>query len=89
MQLYLVEFKNDGYGIYVKEDEYDDFARAMALLSLEYTATIVTEPMYAIHWYDHIDDEWIINWCTNEDYNDTLAKILVADVEYEIETFNI
>jgi hypothetical protein len=89
MQLYNIEFKNDGYSIYVKEDEYDDFARAMALLSLEYTATVITEPMYAIHWYDNIDDEWIISWCTNENYNDTLAKILVADVEHEIETFNI
>ena len=89
MQLYLVEFKNDNYTIYVKEDEYDDFARSMALLSLEYTATVVTEPMYAIHWFDYIDDEWVINWCTNEDFDDTLTKILVADVEYEIETFNI
>lgn len=89
MQLFYVEFKNDGYSIYVKEDEYDDFARSMALLSLEYTATVVTEPMYAIHWHDYIDDEWIISWCTNEDFDDTLTRILIADVEYEVETFNI
>lgn len=88
MQLYHIEFKNDGYSIYVKEDEYDDFARAMALLSLEYTATIVSEPMYAIHWYDYIDDEWAIIWSTKDEINSYINDILEAKVEYYIEEFN-
>jgi hypothetical protein len=88
MQLYLVEFKNDGYSIYVKEDEYDDFARAMALLSLEYTATVVIEPMYAIHWYDYIDDEWSIIWCTEDEFERNLEDVKNAEVEYYIKEYN-
>lgn len=88
MQLYFVEFKNDKYTIYIKEDEYDDFARAMALLSLEYTATVITEPIYAIHWYDNIDDEWNIIWSTKDEYNNILNDIIESEVEYYIEKFN-
>ena len=88
MQLYLVEFKKDNCTIYVKEDEYDDFARAMALLSLEYTATVVTEPMYAIHWYDNINDEWSIIWCTEDEYKEELEEINNYEVEYYIEKYN-
>lgn len=88
MQLYNIEFKNDGYSIYVKEDEYDDFARSMALLSLEYTATVVTEPMYAIHWFDYIDDEWSIVWCTEDKFERSLEDVKDAEVEYYIEKYN-
>jgi hypothetical protein len=88
MQLYLVEFKNDGYSIYVKEDEYDDFARAMALLSLEYTAIVVEDKMYSIHWFDYIDDEWNIIWCTKDEFDSVLIDVKNAEVEYYIEEYN-
>ena len=88
MQLYHIEFKNDGYSIYVKEDEYDDFARAMALLSLEYIAIVVTEPMYAIHWFDYINDEWSIVWCTEDEFERNLEDVKNAKVEYYIEEYN-
>ena len=88
MQLYHIEFKNDEYSIYVKEDEYDDFARAMTLLSLDYIATIVTKPMHAIHWYDYIDDEWNIIWCTEDEFERNLEDIKNAEVEYYIEEYN-
>ena len=88
MQLYLVEFKNDNYTIYVKEDEYDDFARAMALLSLEYTAIVVEDKMYSIHWFDYIDDEWNIIWCTKDEFDSALIDVKDAEVEYYIEEYN-
>lgn len=88
MQLYNVEFKNDGYSMYVKEDEYADFARAMALLSLEYTAIVITEPMHSIHWYDYIDDEWNIIWCTEDEFERNLEDVKNAEVEYYIEEYN-
>ena len=88
MQLYLVEFKNDNYTIYVKEDEYDDFARAMALLSLEYTAIVVEDKMYSIHWFDYIDDEWNIIWCTKDEFERNLEDVKNAEVEYYIEEYN-
>ena len=88
MQLYLVEFKNDNYTIYVKEDEYDDFARAMALLSLEYTAIVVEDKMYSIHWFDYIDDEWNIIWCTKDEFERNLEDVKNAEVEYNIEEYN-
>ena len=88
MQLYLVEFKNDNYTIYVKEDEYDDFARAMALLSLEYTAIVVEDKMYSIHWFDYIDDEWNIIWCTEDKFENSLKDVKNAEVEYYIEEYN-
>ncbi len=89
MQLYYVEF-DDGCGGYIKEDEYDDFARAMALLSIHYVTVVITEPMYVIHWYDEIDDEWTVEWLASKDeFNDVMADIIDAGVAYEIETFNI
>jgi hypothetical protein len=88
MQLYLVEFKSDNYTIYVKEDEYDDFARAMALLSLEYTAIVVEDKMYSIHWFDYIDDEWNIIWCTKDEFDSVLIDVKNAEVEYYIEEYN-
>jgi hypothetical protein len=88
MQLYLVEFKNDNHTIYVKEDEYDDFARAMALLSLEYTAIVVEDKMYSIHWFDYIDDEWSIIWCTKDEFDSVLIDVKDAEVEYYIEEYN-
>lgn len=88
MQLYLVEFKNDNYTIYVKEDEYDDFARAMALLSLEYTAIVVEDKMYSIHWFNYIDDEWNIIWCTEDEFERNLEDVKNAEVEYYIEEYN-
>jgi len=88
MQLFYVEFE-DGNGLYVKEDEYDDFSKAMTLLSIKHTTFVVTEPMYAIHWFDYIDDEWSIIWCTKDTYDETMAQVLESEVEYEVETFNM
>lgn len=88
MQLYYVEFKDES-GIYVKEDEYDDFAKTMALLSIKYTAVVVTEPMYAIHWYDYIDDEWNIEWCTEDEFDEMMTRIIIAEAEWNVETFNM
>jgi hypothetical protein len=88
MQLFYVEFK-DGNGLYIKEDEYNDFSKAMILLSIEHNTSVVTEPMYAIHWFDYIDDEWSIIWCTEDSYEETMAQVLESEVEYEVETFNM
>ena len=88
MQLYYVEFE-DGCGGYIKEDEYDDFVKAMTLLSVKYTAVIVTEPIYAIHWYDYIDDEWSIIWCTQDNYESNIKDLIEAEVQYEVEAFNV
>ena len=87
MQLYYVEFE-DGNGLYVKEDEYDDFARAMELLSVKYTAIVIEDKMYAIHWFDYIDDEWNIIWSTEDEYNNILNDVITSEVEYHIEKFN-
>ncbi len=88
MQLFYVEFE-DGNGLYVKEDEYDEFSKAMILLSIKYTTHVVTEPMYAIHWFDYIDDEWSVIWCTPDTYDKTMIQVLGAEVEYNVETFNM
>lgn len=86
MKLYYIEF-SDGYGFYMNELEYNDFARAMILLSVEYTAEEVTEPMYAIQWYDYIDEDWIVEWCTPEEIDDMIQKIKAAEVEYYIDYY--
>lgn len=87
MQLYYVEFE-DGNGLYVKEDEYDEFARAMELLSVKYTAIVIEDKMYAIHWFDYIDDEWSIIWCTEDEFKRSLEDVKNAEVEYCIEEYN-
>lgn len=87
MQLYYVEFE-DGTGVYTREDEYDDLARAMELLSIKYTAIVVTEPMYAIHWFDYIDDEWSVIWCTEDNFERNLEDVKDAEVEYYIVEYN-
>ena len=88
IQLYYVEF-NDGEGLYMNELEYDDFARAMELLSVEYTATVIDEPMYAIHWYDYIDEEWDIIWCSPETFDEEMCRVQEAEVEWHVETYNM
>ncbi len=87
MELYYVEFE-DGCGLYVKEDEYDDFARAMALLSVKYTAIVVEDKMYSIHWFDYIDDEWSVIWCTEDEYNNILNDVIKSEVEYYTVEYN-
>ena len=87
-QLYYIEF-SDGTGLYMNSDEFDDFARALALLSVHYTAIVVDEPMYAIHWYDYIDDEWSIIWCSPETYDEQIYEIECSDVEHYVEAYNI
>ena len=86
-QLYYIKF-DDGEGLYMKSDEFDDFAKAMTLLSIHYVATVVEEKMYCIHWFDYIDDEWATIWSTEDEINSYMNDILEAKVEYNIEEFN-
>lgn len=88
MKLYYIMFE-DGLETYLKEEDIDEFTLALSLLNVQYTIEEVVEPIYAIKWFDYIDDEWITFWCTPDVYEETLKKVIEAEVEYYIEEFNI
>jgi hypothetical protein len=44
--------------------------------------------MYSIHWFDYIDDEWSIIWCTKDEFDSVLIDVKDAEVEYYIEEYN-
>ena len=60
----------------------------MELLSVKYTVIVVEDKMYAIHWFDYIDDEWNIIWCTKDEFERNLEDVKNAEVEYYIEEYN-
>ena len=78
----------DGNVIFITEEEYLDFKKALDYMGVKIEAHIVTDKMYAIHWFDYIDDEWAIIWSTEEEFAGYMKDILTAEVEYRVEAYN-
>ena len=78
----------DGTILFSTEEEYLDIKETLDYMGIKFDACIVEDRMYAIHWYDYIDDEWRIIWSTQEEYESIMYDIIKAEVEYEIQVFN-
>ena len=85
--LYNIIFE-DGTDILVEYLELADALKAFNYLGLIYKAILIEDKMYAIHWFDYIDDEWSIIWCTEDKFEKSLEDIKDAEVEYFIKEYN-
>ena len=85
--LYNIVFE-DGANIFVEYLELIDAIKAFNYLGLNYKAHLIEDKMYAIHWFDYIDDEWSIVWCTEDKFKRSLEDVKDAEVEYFIKEYN-
>ena len=85
--LYNIIFE-DGANIFVEYLELIDTIKAFNYLGLKYKAHLIEDKMYAIHWFDYIDDEWSIVWCTEDKFERSLEDVKNAEVEYYIKEYN-
>ena len=85
--LYNIIFEN-GIEVFVEYLELVDALKAFNYLNLKYKAILIEDKMYAIHWFDYIDDEWSIVWCTEDKFERSLEDIKDAEVEYFIKEYN-
>ena len=85
--LYNIIFEN-GIEVFVEYLELVDALKAFNYLNLKYKAILIEDKMYAIHWFDYIDDEWSIVWCTEDKFERSLEDIKDAEVEYYIKEYN-
>ena len=85
--LYNIIFE-DGTDIFIEYLELTDAIKAFNYLGLNYKAHLIEDKMYAIHWFDYIDDEWNIIWCTEDKLERNLEDVKDAEVEYYIKEYN-
>ena len=85
--LYNIIFEN-GIEVFVEYLELVDALKAFNYLNLKYKAILIEDKMYAIHWFDYIDDEWSIIWCTEDKFERSLNNVKNAEVEYFIKEYN-
>lgn len=85
--LYNIIFEN-GIEVFVEYLELVDALKAFNYLNLKYKAILIEDKMYAIHWFDYIDDEWSIVWCTEDKFERSLENVKDAEVEYYIKEYN-
>lgn len=87
MQLFYIML-SDGSGIYADETELYDIKKTFKYLGLDFKACLIEDKMYAIHWFDYIDDEWSTIWCTEDEFERSLEDVKNAEVEYYIKEYN-
>lgn len=85
--LYNIIFES-GIEVYVEYLELADALKAFNYLGLKYKAILIEDKIYAIHWFDYIDDEWSIIWCTEDKFERKLEDVKNAEVEYFIKEYN-
>jgi hypothetical protein len=73
---------------YIAQEELEETIEALKVLNIAYEEYIVQDKVYRITWYDYIDEEWKDIWCIPEEYEETLQKIIEAEVEYKVTEFN-
>ena len=85
--LYNIIFE-DGTDVFVEYLELVDALKAFNHLGLKYKSILIEDKMYAIHWFDYIDDEWSVIWCTEDKFDSALINVKDAEVEYYIKEYN-
>ena len=74
--------------MYITQEDLKETIETLKYLNVAYEVYIVQDKMYRITWYDYIDEEWNEIWCTPEEYEEKLALIIEAEVEYRVTEFN-
>ena len=74
--------------MYITQETLEETIEALKVLNIAYEVYIIEDKVYRITWYDYIDEEWTDIWCTSEEYEETLPKVIEAGVEYKVTEFN-
>ena len=74
--------------MYITQETLEETIEALKVLNIAYEVYIIEDKVYRITWYDDIDEEWNEIWCTSEEYEETLPKVIEAGVEYKVTEFN-
>ena len=83
--LHLVDV--DEY-MYITQEDLESTKDALRCLNIAFEVYEVHDKMYRITWHDYIDEEWTDIWCTSDEYEETLPKVIEAGVEYEVTEYN-
>ena len=74
--------------MYITEETLEETLEALKVLNIAYEVYIIEDKVYRITWYNDIDEDWYEIWCTSEEYEETLPKVIEAGVEYKVTEFN-
>ena len=83
--LHLVDV--DEY-MYITQEDLESTKDALRCLNIAFEVYEVKDKMYRITWYDYIDEEWTDIWCTSDEYEETLPKVIEAGVKYKVTEYN-
>ena len=74
--------------MYITQEDLEETIEALKVLNIAYEVYIIEDKVYRITWYNDIDEDWYEIWCTSEEYEETLPKVIEAGVEYKVTEFN-
>lgn len=74
--------------MYITQETLEETIEALKVLNIAHEVYIIENKVYRITWYDYIDENWCEIWCTPEEYEEKLALVLEAEVEYKVTEFN-
>ena len=74
--------------MYITQEDLEETIEALKVLNIAYEVYIIEDKVYRITWYDDIDEEWNEIWCTSEEYEEKLPKVIEAGVQYKVTEFN-
>ncbi len=85
--LTIIQFDVDEY-MYVPQEELEETIEKLKHYTIAHEVVVIEDKVYRITWYDYTDETWNEIWCTSEEYEEKLALVLEAKVEYEVTEFN-
>lgn len=74
--------------MYITQETLEETIEALKVLNIAHEVYIIEDKVYRITWFDYIDENWNEIWCTPEEYEEKMALILEAEVEYKVTEFN-
>ena len=74
--------------MYITQEDLEETIEALKVLNLAYEVYIIEDKVYRITWFDYIDEEWNEIWCTPEEYEEKITKVIEAGVQYKVTEFN-
>ena len=86
-KLFSVKLIN-GDLIYMEHEEYSEMKKVFELLGTTYQAEVVTSKTYRIDWYNYMDEEWDIIWCSKDEFESTISEVIRAEVEFYVTEYN-
>lgn len=74
--------------MYIPQEDLEETIETLNVLNIAHEVYIIEDKIYRITWYDYIDETWNEIWCRPEEFEEKLALVLEAEVEYVINEYN-